>query len=178
MLGYLWFAYLERHFPLCKPRCCSRFCALCGYFCAFYSALVQLVAHSPATTSPEGLHTALQGLALPGDVVDELRELLQQPSALSQSFASPWLERLAAHFGERNWFVIAGDSTPIATGRGTRPGSSWADVLFALLMPKVLRKRDAILAALGATPIKPQFPSTAMMAYRASSRFSSSIYRL
>ena len=124
---------------------------------AFYSALVQLVAHSPATTSTEGLQTALQGLALPDDVVDELRELLQQPSALSQSSASPWLERLAAHFGERNWFVIAGDSTPIATGRGTRPGSSWADVLFALLMPKVLRKRDDILATLGATPTKPQF---------------------
>ncbi|CAE7264709.1 unnamed protein product, partial [Symbiodinium sp. KB8] len=125
---------------------------------AFYSPLVQLVAHSPSTTSTEGLQTALQGLALPGDVTDELRALLQEPSALSQSSASSWLEQLAAHIGERNWFVIAGDSVPIATGRGTRPGSSWADVLFALLMPKVLRKRDALLEAMGAAPVRPTFP--------------------
>ena len=124
---------------------------------AFYSALVQLVAHSPSTTSTDGLRTALQGLSLPGDVVDELRTLLQEPSALAQSSASPWLERLAAHIGERNWFVIAGDTIPIATGRGTRPGSSWADVLFALLMPKVLRKHDALLEAHGIAPVRPTF---------------------
>ena len=124
---------------------------------AFYSALVQLVAHSPSTMSPDGLRTALQGLTLPSEVVDELRAHLQEPSALSQSSASPWLEHLAAHLGERNWFVIAGDSVPIATGRGTRPGSSWADVLFALLMPKVLRKRDAILEAIGAARTRPAF---------------------
>ena len=125
---------------------------------AFYSALVQLVAHSPDTTSPAGLQAALQDLALPREVVDELHGLLQEPSALAQTSASPWLEHLAAQIGESNWFLIAGDSSPIATGRGTRPGSSWADVLFALLMPKVLCKRDAILAALGATPVKPHFP--------------------
>ncbi|CAE7861303.1 unnamed protein product [Symbiodinium microadriaticum] len=82
---------------------------------AFYSALVQLVAHSPSTTSPEGLRTALQGLTLPDEVVEELRAHLQEPSALSQSSTSSWLEHLAAHIGERNWFVIAGDSVPIAT---------------------------------------------------------------
>ena len=120
---------------------------------AFYSALVQLVAHSPSTTSPQGLRTALQGLTLPDEVVEELRAHLQEPSALSQSSTSSWLEHLAAHIGERNWFVIAGDSVPIATGRGTRPGSSWADVLFALLMPKVLRRRDALLESMGATPV-------------------------
>ena len=125
---------------------------------AFYSALVQLVAHSPDTTSPDGLQAALQGLTLPREVVDDLHGLLQEPSALAQTLASPWLEHLAAHIGARNWFVIAGDSEPIATGRGTRPGSSWADVLFALLMPKVLGKRDAILEALDAAPVKPQFP--------------------
>ncbi|OLP92002.1 hypothetical protein AK812_SmicGene26233 [Symbiodinium microadriaticum] len=124
---------------------------------AFYSALVQLVAHSPSTTSPEGLRTALQGLTLPDEVVEELRAHLQEPSALSQSSTSSWLEHLAAHIGERNWFVIAGDSVPIATGRGTRPGSSWADVLFALLMPKVLRRRDALLESMGATPVRPTF---------------------
>ena len=125
---------------------------------AFYSALVQLVAHSPSTTTPEGLQTALKGLALPDEVVDELRAHLQEPSVLSQSSASSWLEHLAAHIGDRNWFVIAGDSVPIATGRGTRPGSSWADVLFALLMPKVLRRRDALLEAIGAAHVRPAFP--------------------
>ncbi|CAE7217238.1 unnamed protein product, partial [Symbiodinium necroappetens] len=105
---------------------------------AFYSALVQLVAHSEAQA--------------------ELTCALQDPSVLSQVGVSPWLEKLAAHLGDGNWFMVAGDATPVATARGTRPGSSWADILFAFLMPRILRVRDQILAESHHEPQPPTLP--------------------
>ena len=79
-------------------------------------------------------------------------------SALAQLQASPWLEHIAAHISSQNWFVLANDVTPVQTARGTRPGSSWADVLFALLMPRILQHRDGILGQLQCASSKPAFP--------------------
>ena len=124
---------------------------------AFYSALVQLVAQSDSTTSLEGIEAALHGLSLPSEVLAELRQHMRAPSALAQKGATPWLEQTAAHLGQHNWFLIAGDKVPISTGRGTRPGSSWADILFALLMPKVLAKRDELLQLRDLHSRKPVF---------------------
>ena len=125
---------------------------------AFYSALVQLVAHSDATTCPEALARAMHGLHLPAEAQDELLCALQDPSVLSQIGVSPWLEKLAAHLGDGNWFMVTGDATPVATARGTRPGSSWADILFALLMPRILRVRDQILTESHHKPQPPTLP--------------------
>ena len=44
------------------------------------------------------------------------------------------------------------------TARGTRPGSSWADVLFALLLPRILRKRDELLSGLRSRAYQPTLP--------------------
>ena len=54
--------------------------------------------------------------------------------------------------------MVAGDATPVATARGTRPGSSWADILFAFLMPRILRVRDQILAESHHEPQPPTLP--------------------
>ena len=39
------------------------------------------------------------------------------------------------------------DDRPVQTHRGTRPGSSWADLLFSFVVQKILNRRDEILAA-------------------------------
>ena len=75
---------------------------------AFYSALVQLVAHSEATTCPEALMRAMHGLQLPAEAQAELTCALRDPSVLSQLGASPWLEKLAAHLGPRRWQLVHG----------------------------------------------------------------------
>ncbi|OLQ02150.1 hypothetical protein AK812_SmicGene15076 [Symbiodinium microadriaticum] len=106
---------------------------------AFYSALVQLVAHSEATTCPEALMRAMHGLQLPAEAQAELTCALRD-------------------LGDGNWFMVAGDATPVATARGTRPGSSWADILFAFLMPRILRVRDQILAESHHEPQPPTLP--------------------
>ena len=42
--------------------------------------------------------------------------------------------------------TIAGDDAgPIATMHGSRPGSSWADLMFGLLMKRLIARRDELL---------------------------------
>ena len=125
---------------------------------AFYSTLVQFVAQSGSTTSQGALKRSLQGLQLPEEVEAELLSALKEPSVLTQIGVSPWLERIAAHLGENNWFLVAGDHVPVATARGTRPGSSWADVLFAFLMPRILKVRDDLLGTFSSRPLPPTIP--------------------
>ena len=48
---------------------------------------------------------------------------------------------------EHNFFVLTGDRQAVATARGSRPGSSWADLVFAEVMARVLRRRDELREA-------------------------------
>ena len=125
---------------------------------AFYSALVQLIAHDPQSQTADNIGRALEGLALPDEAVCVIREHLQRHSALHEANASSWLEYLAADVSQGNWFLLAGDSLPVATGRGTRPGSSWADVLFAVLIPRILGRRDELLQTFGPLSESPTLP--------------------
>ena len=95
---------------------------------AFYSALVQLIAQAPQTSACSNISRALEGLAIPEEALNVIRQHLHGHSALHTASASDWLEHLAANVSNGNWFLLAGDTHPVATGRGTRPGSSWADV--------------------------------------------------
>ncbi|CAE7229751.1 unnamed protein product [Symbiodinium necroappetens] len=110
------------------------------------------------------LDRALEGLALPPEALDVIREHLGDRTALAQAGASAWLESLAAHIGHCNWFLLVNDDRPVATARGTRPGSSWADVLFAILIPRILTRRDELLAQFGARSEVPSFPWDGEMA--------------
>ena len=125
---------------------------------AFYSALLQLIAQCPASSEAPNLDRALEGLALPSEALGVIRDHLAQHTALMQAGASTWLECLAAKVGHSNWFVLVNDDYPVSTARGTRPGSSWADVMFAILIPRILRRRDEILLQLGAQGEVPSFP--------------------
>ena len=61
-----------------------------------------------------------------------------QPSAMMQTGAEPWLRAVTATINSNTWMVLQGDSVPIATRRGTRPGSAWADLTFELLLVESL----------------------------------------
>ena len=137
---------LARRASLAGTSCYTLFADISA---AFYTALLQFVAQVGHNATPSSLAHALEGLNLPSEAISEMNVLLREPSALSAVGASEWLEHLAAAIGSDNWFLMARDTIPVRTGRGTRPGSSWADVLFALLMPRIFLKRDAILRQLG-----------------------------
>ena len=55
---------------------------------------------------------------------------------------SELLRLLALDFHDHTWQVLHGDSQLTCTRRGSRPGSSWADALFACLFEKVLERRE------------------------------------
>ena len=53
------------------------------------------------------------------------------------------------------WATIVGsDPAPVLTNRGTRPGSSWADVTFATILRRILKRRDEARSQ-DATPMIP-----------------------
>ena len=77
---------------------------------------------------------------------EALRRHVDAGSAMDFERAEPWLQRIATELNCETWMTIAGDGEcPIATHRGSRPGSSWADLMFGLLVKRLLLRRDSIL---------------------------------
>eukprot|EP00439_Symbiodinium_sp_Y106_P074349 s1418_g14.t1 len=66
---------------------------------------------------------------------------------MSASGASAWLEALTCRYREGNFFMLQGDESVVATARGSRPGSSWADLVFAKVIVRVLQRRDELRQA-------------------------------
>ncbi|CAE7763718.1 ANK3 [Symbiodinium sp. CCMP2592] len=124
---------------------------------AFYSVARQLVAKSAhQTASAEGLSIA--GIDLPAEDLALLKAHASEASALHRAGCSPWLESLSARLTEGTWFILQQDDTPVVTSRGSRPGSSWADLLFAFVVQRVLQKRDALMHSAHPTCHVPAVP--------------------
>ena len=106
---------------------------------AFYAAVRQLA----APVELRSFADVSTGLALePGDV-EALRAHLSEPNALVADGASEWLQHIAAEIHTATWMQVAGtEPTPLLTRRGTRPGSNWADLTFAVILKAVLACRD------------------------------------
>ena len=111
---------------------------------AFYSVARQLVAKSTEAADTDG-GISLDGISLPAEDLALLRAHACDRSALHQAGATPWLEGLAARLTEGTWFLLQQDAVPVITTRGSRPGSSWADLLFAFVVSRVLAKRDELV---------------------------------
>ncbi|CAE7461489.1 unnamed protein product, partial [Symbiodinium necroappetens] len=125
---------------------------------AFYCTVTQLVANKGGAIDEDLLQRITDQLHIAQEDVASLRQHLAQPSAMSAARAEPWLEAITDCLSTGNWFVLRGDSTPIATARGSRPGSSFADIVFALLLPKVLQARDALRATSQPAAVAPHMP--------------------
>ncbi|OLP92674.1 hypothetical protein AK812_SmicGene25481 [Symbiodinium microadriaticum] len=125
---------------------------------AFYCTVTQLIANAGAVNQAQVLDRVTRTLHLSQEDREALENHLRAPTALTQASAEPWLEHVTSRLASGNWFVIQGDSVPIATGRGSRPGSSWADVLFALLIPRILAARNRLRDSMNCHSTAPVFP--------------------
>ena len=125
---------------------------------AFYGAITQLVAASGGQPSPDALQRITAKLQLNVGDIEALKRHLAEPSETQHLQADPWLEAVTDRMSCQNWFIVKHDSVPVATSRGTRPGSSFADIVFALLVPKVLRSRDAARADTHSASQRPLLP--------------------
>eukprot|EP00439_Symbiodinium_sp_Y106_P001666 s6945_g1.t1 len=112
---------------------------------AFYTVIQQLVARrGDEALSSDAVARATSGLRLSPDESAALGQHLLEPTAMSTSGASAWLEALTSRFQEDNFFVLKGDDQAVTTARGSRPGSSWADLVFAEVISRVLLRRNAL----------------------------------
>ena len=127
---------------------------------AYYGAVRELTAlHGRAVDVGELCRT----LPIePGDKA-ALAEHLQQPSAMQEAGAEGWLSQVTAELNSATWMALAGDSgDPILTKRGTRPGSSFADITFGLMMRRVLDFRHVLRDSAASSP----FPVVEWDGYR------------
>ena len=111
---------------------------------AFYTVIQQMVARCGGEPpSSDTIARATSGLKLSAEAAALGRHLLE-PTAMSTSGASTWLEALTSRLQEDNFFVLRGDSKAVLTARGSRPGSSWADLVFAEVIARVLQRRNEL----------------------------------
>ena len=125
---------------------------------AYYSTVRELVAGRPGAAGGGIPDSALANLNLSRDDIERLREHAQEPTALHQAGADAWTEAVSHCITDGTFFLIRGDSTAVATERGTRPGSSWADILFAAVMQRVLQRRNALRDGLWYPTKAPRIP--------------------
>ncbi|CAE7819266.1 unnamed protein product [Symbiodinium microadriaticum] len=99
---------------------------------AYYATRRELAARHPDD------EVADEGSSASHAEADSLEGQLARPSALAQQSAEPWLRALTTVLNEDTWMRLQGDTTPVATYQGTRPGSAWADLTFGVLVARIL----------------------------------------
>ena len=110
---------------------------------AYYRAVRELSTHAAGEVD---LAAVCRGLHLNPDDFESLRNHIAAGSALDFDRADPWLQRITTEINSGTWMSIAGDSSgPLVIIRGSRPGSSWADLVFGLLVKRLTARRDALL---------------------------------
>ena len=145
-------AHLVRGYLRWKARQgASAFVLFAEISAAFYAAVRQLAAPVLAST----VEQICRGLQLSEGDIEELRQRIKEPCALAREHAPAWLQAVAARIHSATWMTIADTGAdPMATHRGTRPGSSWADIMFAAILRRVLQCRDAARGC-DVTPLVP-----------------------
>ena len=92
---------------------------------AYYATIRGMAMRKPGTTS-----CSTADSATPGPMLQEVRDLLSDTTALTAEGLDPWAEAIAAELHSTTWMTICGDRTVLQTEKGTRPGSAYADLVF------------------------------------------------
>ena len=112
---------------------------------AYYTVLRQI--SIGASTADEDIAKILQKLALGPEVMHELQAALQGETAYQQLSASPHQEAILQESMTGTWFTcFQNDFTE--THKGTRPGDSWADIVFNVMFAAILRDIQRTLSEL------------------------------
>eukprot|EP00435_Cladocopium_sp_Y103_P073809 s386_g45.t1 len=86
-----------------------------------------------------------QRLRLSPDDMHELHSLLAQPSALQEALAPVHVQRMLQAFHRDTWFQLGSQTDLVRTEIGSRPGDSFADIVFGYLWAKILKSLEATL---------------------------------
>lgn len=81
-------------------------------------------------------------LQMPSHALHDIKELLEAPDALSQAGLPPVARNCIASIHSSTHFWLSGQADVVKTCVGTRPGDSFADVIFGYSWSTVLRKLE------------------------------------
>eukprot|EP00435_Cladocopium_sp_Y103_P071932 s558_g38.t1 len=94
-------------------------------------------------------------LGFDADTLHQFHAQLQQPSALQEIGASAFVERFLQALHSDTWFRVGSEGSLVRTTLGSRPGDSYADVVFGLLWAKLLNRYEQLLLQHGVLEMIP-----------------------
>lgn len=86
-------------------------------------------------------------LGYSSETMHEFYQQLQEPSAIAQTGAPEHVQHFMQALHTDTWFTIGDQCDLVRTEQGSRPGDSFADVVFGLLWAQLLRTYEAKLVA-------------------------------
>jgi hypothetical protein len=86
-------------------------------------------------------------LGLGNNALHQFHAQLKEPSALQQAGAAPVVQKFLQALHCDTWFQIGTQDDVVRTAIGSRPGDSYADVVFGLLWAQLLRRYEEQLVA-------------------------------
>ena len=85
-------------------------------------------------------------LGLQHDALHEFHAKLAEPSAIAEAGASQTVQRFLQAIHAETWFRLGDQPDIVKTSMGSRPGDSYADVVFGFLWSKLLHSYVDVLA--------------------------------
>ena len=110
---------------------------------AFYCILREIALGG--TPTDELLCYVFNKLQLPSDAMSRLHEILQEGTALEKAELSFTARNCFRAIHSNTHFWMAGQEDAVATSLGTRPGDSFADIIFGFTWGLVLQKLQTFL---------------------------------
>ena len=89
------------------------------------------------------------------ETLHEFAQQISEPSALAQAGAPSHVQWFMQALHTDTWFTIGDQTDIVRTEQGSRPGDSYADVVFGLLCAKLLRKFESKLIDAGVLTFVP-----------------------
>jgi hypothetical protein len=114
---------------------------------AFYRILRQLVVGGPA--SDELIIHVGQRLGMSADLMKDLHNLLDEPTALEAAGLPDHMRNAIRAVHVDTFFTVRGQGDVCRTQLGSRPGDSFADVIFSYLWSSILQKLQKTMTDLG-----------------------------
>lgn len=90
----------------------------------------------------EAIATIACKLKLDPNAMHQLHAQIKAPSALAEAGASPVVQRLFQALHSNTWFRLGQQDDLVHTTIGSRPGDSFADIVFGFLWAKLLRSYE------------------------------------
>ena len=113
-----------------------------------YYRLLRSLSIGPTCSTPE-LMSVFATMGLPADLMHELIVKANELSALAETGCPDWLRGYAVAYHQNTWYHVRDDPQVTMTLRGTRPGDGFADLLFSLVIGRLLRNLETELVAEG-----------------------------